>query len=100
MPTPPLGLAYFEAHLRDADCPVVIVAVAKGMLAMLDYIHELEMKVDMMTEASSETPSCGTCRFFLVSQCRRYPPTVLQQSSRDVFPNTDKEYWCGEWKGK
>ncbi len=46
--------------------------------------------------------SCSTCQFWFCSQCRRYPPREEEGAVRTiyVFPNTDEDLWCGEWKAK
>lgn len=43
--------------------------------------------------------TCATCRFFDITICRRYPPT-LNPDGRDLFPMPDPAGWCGEWKAK
>lgn len=49
--------------------------------------------------------SCGNCRFWLVEdgrtgECRRNPPTVLDDNEEFQFPEMSRGDWCGEWRAK
>lgn len=60
----------------------------------------------------SDQQVCVSCKFYLVEQgariCRRNPPApVLIPASMvqpagimGIWPRTEAEYWCGEWKTK
>lgn len=47
--------------------------------------------------------SCGNCRFIGKNNttqdlsCCRYPPSIPINGS-SVLPETNKEFWCGEWQ--
>jgi hypothetical protein len=50
-------------------------------------------------------PTCETCRFWVGTQCHRYPPVLLSQKSpHDREPNYVEQHrpymsageWCGE----
>jgi len=59
-----------------------------------------------MTQPSASAKGgerCGTCRFFTVVQCRRYPPSIppsRDYSGYSSFPKIQAEYWCGEFQPK
>lgn len=45
--------------------------------------------------------TCRTCVFcrqnsVARAECRRHPP--LQDSNGPYFPDTDPDFWCGEWE--
>lgn len=49
--------------------------------------------------------SCGNCRFLLgeggrTGECRRNPPTVLNDNEEFQFPEMSRDDWCGEWSAK
>lgn len=56
--------------------------------------------------------SCGNCKFFnewdttspqsySPGVCRRFPPRETSfMVDTYIFPKTDSENWCGEWKTK
>lgn len=63
------------------------------------------------------TQKCETCRFFVPSTCRRYPPRSIafplsiDEHARDgvkniawdvvsAFVNVDKDAWCGEYQDR
>ena len=53
-------------------------------------------------------PRCRTCLYMVDSQCRRFPPLVLQKHGTDnsgyhgdpltVWPRVQPSSFCGEWK--
>lgn len=56
-------------------------------------------------------PKCGSCRFFVKTCCRRYPPAQgigcnngsSSGGLSDVYtysewPSVQPEEWCGEWQ--
>ena len=62
---------------------------------------------------SKQKEQCETCRFWvlwqdsaidkaadsqhrLYGQCKRYPPTQLENDEQ-ARPDTTEEDWCGEW---
>ena len=51
--------------------------------------------------------TCGNCHFLDdtyengIPRCHRYPPQVrvtLTTSNLWLFPEMDKQNWCGEWR--
>ena len=49
--------------------------------------------------------NCGNCRFWLgedgrTGECRRNPPTVLDDNEEFQFPEMSRGDWCGEWRAK
>jgi len=44
------------------------------------------------------SPHCGNCRFYFEKyrECRRFPPTVLDEAYSQ--PRVKKEDWCGEFQ--
>ena len=49
--------------------------------------------------------NCGNCRFWLgedgrTGECRRNPPTVLDDNEEFQFPEMSRGDWCGEWRSK
>ena len=55
----------------------------------------------MARDGSEE--ECGWCRFWLTSiegeysQCRRYPPTFVNEENQGLWPETFITDWCGEF---
>lgn len=48
-------------------------------------------------------PRCEDCRFFAAmdddkGECRRKPPRPLGLNTMAVWPNTDVDQWCGDWR--
>jgi hypothetical protein len=44
-------------------------------------------------------PTCGSCRFWSYSMCRRYPPLTNRQGGFAVDrPMTKRSDWCGEYQ--
>jgi hypothetical protein len=46
---------------------------------------------------------CGNCKYYLPCDedegvCRRYPPAIVEYGEESVFPDTNIDIWCGEWK--
>ena len=60
------------------------------------------------TRPATTPPTCGTCRYFVVSEkfskagdCRRNPPQLVVTANgvSGAFPGVDKDrIWCGEWQ--
>ena len=51
--------------------------------------------------------NCGNCRFLIDTykdgkpRCHRYPPQVKEEimtSTFWLFPEVEKDDWCGEWR--
>ena len=50
--------------------------------------------------------NCENCRFLYARVpgktliCRRFPPSAQDSTlGRGNFPETQRPWWCGEWKG-
>jgi hypothetical protein len=52
---------------------------------------------------------CSECEFWVepkwvtrkgLGRCRRYPPSVVVGESSGIWPLTDEEDWCGEYRAK
>lgn len=43
---------------------------------------------------------CENCFFYSMGYCKRYPPSFTISHDRFVYPEVEREDWCGEFHYK
>ena len=55
----------------------------------------------MLATPTPAAPSCGTCRFYAQSECRRHAPAPNGRAGDArlrLFPVVDLAEWCGDYE--